>query len=142
MSGTLSASVTPSSAAGSIVQSPFGTSQFPNAFPASTVNGLGQHSSPLRKKTKLSLSDYNKLKMNPKRTESPNKASAGSSPTTAPAVLKPSLSTIEEAKVPGVLEGSAIIESPIMEKKVDPMDAVTETSAQNNTLSEQTNGML
>jgi len=142
MSGSLSGSVTPSSAAGSIAQSPFGTSHFPGPFPVNAVNGVA-HASPVKTTKKLSLSDY-KLKMNAKKTDT-SRPSAGSSPTVAPAVLKPSLSTIEEAKDSGVLEGSTMIDSPMMENKVDPMDSVgpnTESAAKSNLPSGQPNGTL
>ena len=112
MSGPLSGSITPSSAAASVAQSPFGTSQFPNGFPGSAVNGVA-HASPAKTTRKLTLSDYSKLKMNAKKNDA-TKPSAGSSPTTTPATLKPSLSTIDEAKQAGMLEGSAIIESPTL----------------------------
>ena len=55
-------------------------------------------------------------------TATTTKPAAGSSPTITPAVLKPSLSTIEEAKGQGGLEGSAIVESPAaIEKTVNPL---------------------
>jgi hypothetical protein len=38
--------------------------------------------------------------------------------------MKPSLSTVEEAKASGVLEGSAIVDSPMVEKITDPMTAM------------------
>lgn len=121
MSGTLSGSVTPSSAAASIGQSPFGTSHFSGSFPVNSVNGVA-HASPVKTTKKLSLSDY-KLKMNAKKTDT-SRPSAGSSPTVAPTVLKPPLSTIEEAKDTGTLEGSVIINSPTTEKKMDPLESV------------------
>jgi hypothetical protein len=142
MSGTLSGSVTPSSAAGSIAQSPFGTPHFPGSFLGNAINGVA-HASPVKTTKKLSLSDY-KLKMNAKKTET-SRPSAGSSPTVIPATLKPSLSTIEEAKDAGVLEGSAIIESPTIEKRMDPMDSIgahIESPVKSNLPSGQPNGAL
>jgi len=121
LSGTLSGSVTPSSAAASIGQSPFGTPHFSGSFPGNSVNGVA-HASPVKTTKKLSLSDY-KLKMNAKKTDT-SRPSAGSSPTVAPTTLKPPLSTIEEAKDTGTLEGSGIIDSPTTEKKMDPMESI------------------
>ena len=144
LSGTISGAVTPSSAAGSIAQSPFGTVQFPNPFPTPVVNGVGQHASPVKTTKKLSLSDYRARKKN-LDTSGANKASAGSSPTASPAVLKPSLSTIEEAQASGILEGSAIIDSPTVEKNSDPIlsTAPDPGSPSKKSLSlEQPNGIL
>ena len=125
LSGGILSSTTPSSATGSALQSPFGTNQFPGALgllPTNTVNGLSQAPSPIKMKKKMSLSDY-KLK-NAKKTDSgaTNRASSGSSPTMAPSVLIAALSTIDEAAVPGVLEGSTVIDSSMGEKGVGPVD--------------------
>jgi hypothetical protein len=142
MSGPLSGSITPLLTSGSMVQSPFGTVQFPGPFTPNAVNGMA-HASPVKTTKKLSLSDY-KLKMNAKKTD-PCRPSAGSSPTLTPAVLKPSLSTIEEAKIPGSLDGTAIVDSPIAEKKIDPMDLIpsaTEQAAKESLSSSQPNGVL
>jgi len=57
-------------------------------------------------------------------TTNASKPSSGGSPTVTPAVLKPSLSTVEEVKAEGVLEGSAIIDSPTVEKTTNPLAAV------------------
>ncbi|KAL2061646.1 hypothetical protein VTL71DRAFT_7023 [Oculimacula yallundae] len=118
LSGTGTA--TPSSAS-STAQSPFGTGHFPPPVAATVVNGVNP--SPIKTTKKLSLSDYAARR---KKTDSSTKPSAGSSPTIPPAVLKPSLSTIEEARVQGGLEGSAIVESPAaIEKSVNPLAAVS-----------------
>ena len=113
--GTLSGNVTPSSATGSIAQSPFGTS-FPNVFPPPMINGAMQ--SPAKGPKKLSLSDYKAKK---DKEAAALKQSTGSSPTVPPAVLKPSLSAIEEAKASGILEGSAIVDTPDVENVLDPI---------------------
>jgi hypothetical protein len=134
--GTFSGNVTPLSAAGSIAQSPFGTA-FASAFPPPIVNGAVQ--SPAKGPKKLSLSDY--------MSSRAKKEKPGSSPTVAPAVLKPSLSTIEESKASGILEGSPLVDTPMAEKMQDPiassglsaMDLVSESmvpsdQVQNGTL--------
>jgi len=119
MSGPVVGSITPSSAA---AQSPFGTMHFPNTFPPA-VNGIGQHSSPVKTTKKMSLSDYKAARMKRNDTAHASNSQGGSSPTVSPAVLKSSLSTVEEAKVSGILEGSAIVNSPMVEKTLDPMSA-------------------
>jgi hypothetical protein len=145
MSGTPSGNVTPSSAAGSIAQSPFGTA-FP-PFPPPVVNGAVQ--SPAKGPKKLSLSDYKDrlARAKKEKDESARKPSEGSSPTVPPAVLKPSLSTVEEAKVAGILEGSAIVDTPFAEKTLDPLSLNADPSsdpAPKNSLppSEISNGTL
>jgi len=131
---------TPSTAS-STTQSPSGNGQFPPPFSAIVVNGVNP--SPIKTTKKLSLSDYAARR---KKTDSSAKPSAGSSPTISPAVLKPSLSTIEEAKAQGGLEGSAIVESPAaIEKTVNPLAAAGLTSERllNGTSpTEKTNGTL
>lgn len=124
VSGPLSASVTPSSATATLVQSPFGT------FPGPSINGLAQQASPVKTTKKLSLSDYKAARMKKSDTTNFNKASSGGSPTVPPAVLKPSLSTIEEAKSQGIIEGSAIVDSPTAEKTANPVAAVVEPSSE------------
>ncbi|TVY83594.1 SET domain-containing protein [Lachnellula suecica] len=149
MSGALSGSITPSAAAGPMAQSPFGTVHFPNAFPPS-VNGIGQHPSPVRTTKKMSLSDYKAARMKKNDTSHASNSNGGSSPTAAPPVLRPSLSTVEEAKASGLLEGSAIVDSPMAEKTVDPMSSapittsIPEDAARNSLPSESewTNGTL
>jgi hypothetical protein len=56
--------------------------------PLQAVYGIGPHPSPVKTTKKLSLSDYKAARM--KKTDTSNKPSSGSSPTVAPAVLKPS----------------------------------------------------
>jgi hypothetical protein len=119
ISGPLSASATPSSASASLTQSPFGTT-----FPGSSINGLAQHASPVKTTKKLSLSDYRAARMKKTDTTNANKPSSGGSPTVTPAVLKPSLSTIEEAKAQGILDGSAIVDSPMVERATNPLATV------------------
>ncbi|EPE26089.1 FYVE/PHD zinc finger [Glarea lozoyensis ATCC 20868] len=123
ISGSMSGSVTPSSAS-AMAQSPFGSLHFPIAFSSSSGNGVAQHPSPVKTK-KMSLSDYKAARLRKNDTaHSANKSQGGSSPTIPPAVLKPSLSTIEEAKANGFLEGSALVETPT-EKAIDPMTNAT-----------------
>jgi hypothetical protein len=141
MSGPVSGSITPSSAA---AQSPFGTVHFSNAFPPA-VNGISQHSSPVKTTKKMSLSDYKAARMKRNDTAHASNSQGGSSPTVAPAVLKPSPSTVEEAKASGILEGSAIVDSPMVEKILDPMSAAptsTPLANRTNLPSGQTNGNL
>ncbi|CZT49052.1 related to SET3 SET3 complex includes two histone deacetylases, Hos2 and Hst1, and is a meiotic-specific repressor of the sporulation gene program [Rhynchosporium secalis] len=139
LSGTGTA--TPSSAS-STGHSPFGNGHFPPAFPTTAVNSINP--SPIKTTKKLSLSDYAARR---KKTEPSAKPSTGSSPTIPPAVLKPSLSTIDEAKAQGGLEGSAIVESPAaIEKTLNPLAAVagpTSGPSRNGTLpAEKSNGTL
>jgi hypothetical protein len=79
-------------------------------------------------------------------TFSANKVSSGSSPTVTPAVLKPSLSTVEEAKTQGILEGSVIIDSPMIENLADPLGsgagATSDPALTHNMSSEKSNGTL
>lgn len=94
----------------------------------------------------MSLSDYKAARMKRNDTSHTSNGNGGSSPTVAPALLKHSLSTVEEAKAPGILEGSAIIDTPIVEKSLDPMSsAPTSTSsltARDDLPLERTNGTL
>jgi hypothetical protein len=141
--GTLSGNVTPSSAAGSIAQSPFGTI-FPSTFPAPIINGAVQ--SPAKVPKKLSLSDYKAARAKKAEVDLASKK-PGSSPTVPPAVLKPSLSTIEEAKASGILEGSASVDTPTTEKALDPIASSarllsTDPSPKPNLPSELSNGHL
>ncbi|KAG9229416.1 hypothetical protein BJ875DRAFT_197678 [Amylocarpus encephaloides] len=141
MSGPLSGSVTPSSATGSLAQSPFGTAHFPGVFPSSTI-GVGP--SPIKTTKKLSLSDYKAARM--RRNDSAantNKANGGSSPTGTPVASKPSLSTIEEAKANGILDCSAISDTPLEKAVVLSATALTtDLSPENSTSSEKLNGTL
>ena len=118
--GTASGNVTPSSAAASISQSPFGTA-FSNTFSPPIVNG--NLPSPAKVPKKLSLSDYRAARAKKAEVDLATKK-PGSSPIVPPAVLKPSLSAIEEAKASGLLEGSAIVESPLTEKTLDPTASI------------------
>jgi hypothetical protein len=120
-----SGSATPSSAAGSIAQSPFGTNIFPGTLTTSAVNGT-VHPSPAKTTKKLSLSDYNKMKKS--STTGANKSTSATSPIITPASLKPSLSIIEEVKAQGVLETSPIVDSPMVEKTVDPLTSINPNS--------------
>jgi uncharacterized protein len=146
MSGPLSGPVTPSSGSGSIAQSPLGTVHPTGVFALPIVNGVGQHPSPVKTTKKLSLSDYKAARMKKSDTFGANKASSGSSPTVAPAVLKPSFSTVEEAKAQGILEGSAIIDSPMVEKSADPLGsgagATSDPAFTHNMSLEKSNGTL
>lgn len=118
-SGPLSAIVTPSSASATLAQSPLGS-----LIPVSSINGLAQQASPVKTTKKLSLSDYKAARMKKSDTSNASKPSTGGSPIVASAVLKPSLSTVQEVKTHGILEGSAIIESPMIEQTTDPLAAV------------------
>jgi len=111
-------SITPSSAAGSIAQSPFSSLHYPSAFSPSVINSVGQHASPVKKK--LSLSDYKaRLKKAPEQPVGGKGASDQDS-------IQASSANTEEAKESGVLEGSAIVDSPIAEKGTDPMGEAAE----------------
>ena len=144
LNGPLSGSVTPSSATGSTAQSPFGTVHFPVLFAAApTVNGI--HPSPVKTTKKLSLSDYKAARM--KKTDTSNKLTSESSPTVASSVLKPLLSAVEEIKSLGILEGSAIVDSPVVEKTLDPMVSasvvpIMDPTSKNNLPSDTPNGTL
>jgi len=122
MSGPLSGPVTPSSASGSLAQSPLGTVHPNGMFASPIVNGLGQHPSPVKTTKKLSLSDY-KARMKKSDTLGANKASTGTSPTVTPAVLKLSSSIVEEANAHEGLEGPAITDSPMVERSADPIES-------------------
>lgn len=67
------------------------------------------------------MSDYKAARAKKDNEAAAKKPSTGSSPTVMPAVLKPSLSTIEEAKASEILEGSAIVDTPVAEKTLDPI---------------------
>ncbi|TAQ84409.1 hypothetical protein B7494_g7271 [Chlorociboria aeruginascens] len=109
MPDPLSAVITPSSAFGSIAQSPSGTAQ--PTFSPTALNGTTASPLKEKKKTKMSLSDY-KARKRPDAS-STNRTSSGSSPIRAQPVVNSSLSTSDESKVPTtVLEGSAIVGTP------------------------------
>lgn len=101
---------TPSQPTGHISQSPFNTGIFSPAFSPSVLSSVGQHPSPVKKK--LSLKDYKA------RLASASKTTPSADSETIP---KPSLSINEDSKMIGVLEGSAIMESPVMERKDNPL---------------------
>jgi hypothetical protein len=117
-SGPPSASATPSSATGTLIQSPFGT------FSGPTFNSLVQQASPIKTTKKLSLSDYKAARMKKSDTNNASKPSSGGSPVITPTVLRPSLSTIEEVKSHGMPEGSAIVDSPTVEGVTNPLAAM------------------
>lgn len=119
MSGPVSGPATPSSASGSLAQSPLGTMHPTGVFALPMVNGTGQHPSPVKMTKKLSLSDYKAARMKKSDNYGTNKTSSGTSPT-----VTPSLSTVEEAKATGTLEGSAIINSPMVEKSADTLSSM------------------
>ncbi|KAI9678282.1 MAG: hypothetical protein M1817_006227 [Caeruleum heppii] len=106
---------TPSSAAGSIAQSPFGLTHIATSFSPTVMTTVVQPS-PVKKK--LSLSDYSRRKKAeiPSTTTTGEKTGSDHSPTMTPhPPLKPTSSLAEEIKVPegsGALEGSAIVDSP------------------------------
>jgi hypothetical protein len=123
---TPNGTVTPSSAAGTIVQSPFLAVHFPTAFSPAVLSSVGQNPSPIKKK--LSLSDYRaRLKQKP---EPVVKTTIISDTVAAPAVSETSSPLTEEIKFNGALEGSAIVETPAAIEKVDdPLaDAVSASS--------------
>jgi hypothetical protein len=66
-----------------------------------------------------------------------NKASSGTSPT-----VTPSLSTVEEAKALGTLQGSAIIDSPVVEKSADLLSLAADTAVKHDMPSGKSNGTL
>lgn len=106
---------TPSSAAGSVAQSPFGLPHISTSFSPAVMTTVIQPS-PVKKK--LSLSDYSRRKKaeTPSMPSTGDKPGSGHSPTmTAPAPLKPTSSLAEEVRLPEgspALEGSAIVDSP------------------------------
>jgi len=114
---------TPGSISGSIAQSPI--LQTPGGHPplfSAPISNLVQPS-PVKKK--LSLGDYMSRK-NSHKVDTPTTVTAtpptapGSSPTMTHTMLKPSESTIEEAKE-NITEGSAVMETPKVEPG-DPME--------------------
>lgn len=129
MSGPFSGPVTPSSGSGSIAQSPLGTVHPTGVFALPIVNGVGQHPSPVKTTKKLSLSDYKAARMKKSDTFGASKASSESSPPVTTAGLKPSLSIVEDAKTQGILEGSAIMDSPMVEKSADPLGSVADATS-------------
>jgi uncharacterized protein len=137
MSGPMSGPATPSSASGSLAQSPLGTVHPTAVFALPMVNGASQHPSPVKTTKKLSLSDYKAARMKKSDTFGTNKASSGTSPT-----VTPSLSTVEEAKALGTLQGSAIIDSPVVEKSADSLGLAADTAVKHDMPSGKSNGTL
>ncbi|KAI0908197.1 hypothetical protein F4823DRAFT_511769 [Ustulina deusta] len=103
-SSVVSSTITPVSANGSMVQSPFSSSNLHNPFVPPPVNGVAVQPSPVKKK--LSLSEYTKSRT--------NKAAAAKSS----ASLKPP-TIIEDAKSP-ISTDTVMSESPVIEKSVEP----------------------
>jgi len=105
------------------------------------VNGAGQHPSPIKTTKKLSLSDYKAARMKKSDTFGMNKTSSGTSP-----IVTPFLSAVEEAKALGSLEGSAVIDSLMVEKAADrlgPVVSLTSDLASNHDRPpEKSNGTL
>ncbi|KAG4030114.1 hypothetical protein MFRU_013g01380 [Monilinia fructicola] len=98
LSGT-PGTLTPSSAIPSSAISPYGTSHFPS-YSSTLTNGVN----PSPAKKKMSLNDYKARKKQNADGSGGRKASVGSSPTMPPAVLKPTLSTIDEVKVKKIVD--------------------------------------
>lgn len=119
-------SAPPSSTSPPTTQAPYTTNFTNGALIPPPGNGVLQPS-PIKTTKKLSLSDY-KARRKMTDTAAASKPSTGSSPTVTHAVLKPSLSTVEEIKANGVFEGSALVESPMVEKALDPMHVVGDTA--------------
>jgi uncharacterized protein len=84
---TASSTNTPLSASGSLVQSPFSTTNLASPFGPPSVNGVTAQPSPVKKK--LSLSDYTKSRMN---------KTAGGKPAVGPNSLRTSTSNLEDSK--------------------------------------------
>jgi hypothetical protein len=98
----ISSATTPSSATGTLVQSPFSASNLPSPFAPPAVNGVAAHPSPVKKK--LSLSDYTKSRLN---------KSVAAKPTGT--TLKPASAILEEVKSP-LNTDTMMLDSPIAEK--------------------------
>lgn len=113
MPPTPTGSLTPSSI-GPIAQSPFGPG-YPSAL-SPFLNNVGQHPSPVKKK--LSLKDY-AARLASAKVTTPNESDS------TPSILR-TFSSVEDSKMSGVLEGSAIVDSPVMEKKDDLLSAAGE----------------
>lgn len=99
----VSSATTPLSASSANLPSPLSANGLPSPFAPPSVNGVGAHPSPVKKK--LSLSDYTKSRMN---------KVAGTKPTTN---LKPPHAISEEAKSPTA--DSPMLDSPIAEKGME-----------------------
>lgn len=136
LSGT-PGTLTPASAVPSSAISPYSTTHFP-PYPSTLANGVN----PSPAKKKMSLNDYKARKKQNADGSGGRKPSVGSSPTITPAVLKPALSSIEEAKAPGALDSkSTVIER---KDKTDPVlnDLVKVSQPINNMPSQHSNGAL
>lgn len=139
MAGPLSGSVTPSSAAGALAQSPFGTVHFPSAFTGSAINGIGPHASPVRATKKLSLTEYKRRN----ETANTSRPQGASSPTTSPAVLQPSLSAVDEARSNGVPEASPSNDQPRRKENAHITSSSTsKLASKDSLLSEPANNTL
>jgi hypothetical protein len=121
LSGTSSSAITASPGTASFAQSPFGSQPFPGTFVPS--GGTIAAPSPVKMPKKLSLSDYKAARL--KKNTAGLSKSSDSSPTGAPPVLKPALATIEESKTQGAPEEPAVIETPLVEKPLDPISSKT-----------------
>ncbi|KAL3428404.1 phd finger and set domain-containing protein [Phlyctema vagabunda] len=137
--GTLPESITPLVTPQGTAISPIG-SQVQSTFVQPHTNGITQPS-PVKTTKKLSLSDY---KARRKMTDTTTTIKpSGNSPTSGTSPSKPSLPTVEEIKVNGVLEGSAIVDTPMVEKTLDPMATAGEPAvASTPSLQEGLNGTL
>lgn len=112
LSTTPSGSITPSSATGSLAQSPFGPAHLTAPFSPAILNGIGHQASPIKTTKKLSLGEYNKLAALKKKADA--SATKGTSPTLIHTVLKTPLSAVDEVKV---LEDATLADSPAVEKE-------------------------
>ncbi|KAI9650939.1 SET domain-containing protein 3 [Ciborinia camelliae] len=136
LSGT-PGSLTPASAVPSSAISPYGTNHFP-PYPPTLANGVN----PGPAKKKMSLNDYKARKKQSADGSGGRKASVGSSPTMLAAVLRPTLSTIEETKARGALDSNSAINE--VKEMADPalVDLVKVSPPKNNMPSQQSNGAL
>jgi len=108
--GSASNPVTPSAAASSMAQSPFGAVNFaPNIYPP---NPSGVTPNPVNPKKKLSLSEYGRMR-------TANKVPVVSTTTTIKDVQP-----VEDTKTM-IVEGSTIVKTPAQEKAADPMTTST-----------------
>ncbi|QSZ32658.1 hypothetical protein DSL72_002237 [Monilinia vaccinii-corymbosi] len=107
LSGT-PGTLTPALAVTSSATSPYGTAHFPS-YPSALTNGVN----PSPAKKKMSLNDYKARKKQSADGSGGRKASGGSSPTITPAVLKPTLSTINEVKVKNIVDPALVQEREI-----------------------------
>ncbi|KAI9704801.1 MAG: hypothetical protein M1836_006581 [Candelina mexicana] len=117
---THSSAGTPTSAAGSVIQSPFHANNYPPTFSPSISSGVAP--SPVKKK--LSLSDYVSRRSKaetPAATPTTEKAPHTTSPNLQHSLLKTSSSLTEELKASGALEGSTTVDTPVKEE-VDPLN--------------------